>query len=156
MSNKGQKLGMNWINGWWWKCPRETITGWIWKFAVFWIGPCQSRSVEICGWEWGGDRLYWTGRHRCLCECVHACVYPMHSWAPELQLCSEYGNKQGMGAGGTHTVSAKCPLRTVWVSWDVLCAGVCSVCMWVGCTCRGCVGVLEHRIREGNATHSVC
>lgn len=29
-----------------------------------------------------------------------------------------------MGAGGTHTVSAKCPLRAVWASWDVLCEGV--------------------------------
>lgn len=52
------------------------------------------------------------------------CGYPMHCCAAELQLCSEYGNKQGMGAGGTHTVSAKCPLRAVWASWDVLCEGV--------------------------------
>lgn len=38
-------------------------------------------------------------------------------------MCSEHRKKPGIGAGGTHTASAECPLRAVWVSWDVLCAG---------------------------------
>ena len=80
--------------------------------------------VNHVPWRWGSEKeeeetdcigLEDTG--------VRVSVHPMHSRAPEPHLCSEHRNKPGIGAGGTHA-SAECPLRAVWVSWDVLCAGV--------------------------------